>query len=142
MRPTTSLLMGLLGTCLLPGATLANSLYLTENLTWTPELPEAYLAEYEGEDQKGVPHGQGVGYFYGSLEVCAAVEADEVEETDPEIASGLCLEASADMAMYEGEWRAGMPWDGIVAQAGIAEAVIEAGVLNEEKSKFEEEDDD
>ncbi len=142
MRHTRSLFTGLLGACLLPGGAFATQLYLTEDLVWTTDLPEAYIAEYDGDTQAGLPNGQGVGYFYGSLEICAAVEADEVEEVDPEIAEGLCLEASADMAMYEGEWRSGKPWEGIVAQAGIAEAVIEAGILNEEASKFEEEDDD
>lgn len=133
--------LALLG-LLFPAMTLqAAQLYLTADLKWTPEAPDNYIAEYEGDARNGMPNGQGVGYYYGSLELCEAEEADEEEETDPEFLAGLCLEPSREMALYEGEWRDGKPFDGIIAQ-GEGEAVIEQGILHVEKSRIGDDDDD
>jgi hypothetical protein len=130
----------LLISALLTTNALAGNLYLLESLEWTSEFPDQFLAEYEGEEQSGTPQGRGVGYYYGTLEICDLVEADEVEESDPEILEGLCLEPSSEVAMYEGEWRGGVPWDGIIVQ-GESEAVVEGGVLNMDASEMGDDDD-
>lgn len=116
-------------------------LYLNDQMQWVSEMPEALVAEYSGEVRGGVPDGQGEGYFYGELEFCEGEEADEEVETDPQILEGLCIEPGRETAMYDGEWRGGIPWDGIIA-ATESEAVITQGQLNLEESQFEEEDDE
>lgn len=116
-------------------------LYLNAEMQWGTEMPDVLVAEYDGETRSGVPDGNGTGYFYGELELCEGEEADEVEETDPELIEGLCIEPGRETAMYDGEWRGGLPWDGTIA-ATEAEAVITQGKLNIAESAFEEEDDD
>jgi hypothetical protein len=92
---------------------IAGQLSLNGKEIWHTKPIEVDLGGFEGKIASGIPNGQGVGCFNGSLELCIKekeeVEKDEDDEIGVELLEGLCLEASWVVVLYGGEWKKVFP---------------------------------